>query len=65
MPTFEHSQKIREWINKAIAAGMKTPAQIEQWIYERSEDTFPTIATISRIMREEMGYTKEGWKKGK
>ena len=63
MPTFERSQEIREQIKKAIDAGMETPAQIAGWIGKDA----PSLATISRIMREEMGYVKieTEWKKGK
>lgn len=61
--TFEESQKIREQIEKALAVGMKTPSQVAEWMGKEA----PSIATISRIMREEMGYqrTESEWKKGK
>jgi hypothetical protein len=65
--TYERSQQIRDQIQRALNAGNETPSQVENWITTHlgKGEEIPTIATISRIMREEMGYTKEGWKKGK
>jgi hypothetical protein len=67
--TFKDGQRIREQIQKALAAGMETPSQVENWITTHLEkgESVPTIATISRIMQKEMGYVKieAEYKKGK
>jgi DNA-binding phage protein len=65
-PTFDESQRMRELIQKAVDAGMSTPSDVYRWLVLHKADA-PTIATISRIMQEEMGFvrTPTEWKKGK
>jgi hypothetical protein len=67
--TFVEMQKIRTWIEAAISSGEDSPTRVLEWIEQRKnkEIESPSIATISRIMRD-MGYepTDKRWeKKGK
>jgi len=68
--TFEASTQIRNWITSALEDGAKSPSQVLEWIEQHKSKTMesPSIATISRIMREDLGYTpidKRWEKKGK
>lgn len=61
------SIKIREQIQAAIDAGNETPSSVLEWIEKHTvtgEDV-PSLSTVSRIMREELGYEKiePKWKK--
>jgi hypothetical protein len=57
--TFARSQQFREWIESAISDGAESPARILEWIEKhKSRKDAPSLATISRIMTEEMGYKK-------
>jgi hypothetical protein len=55
--TFKEMEKIRVWIEAALADKCDSPSQVLDWIEQRkSKDTKPpTLPTIGRIMRE-MGY---------
>jgi hypothetical protein len=55
--TFEDQSKIRNWIASALMDGEDSPTRVLEWIEQRKLKGFesPSIATISRIMRE-MGY---------
>ena len=60
---------IRDWIDSALGAGCKSPAQVLEWIEQRKGDSIesPSAATIGRIMKDK-GYHPTGirWeKKGK
>ena len=67
---FEESLKIREWIEAALGSGAKSPSQVLEWIEQnKSKETYaPSLATIGRIMKEDLGYVpidKRWEKKGK
>jgi hypothetical protein len=66
---FEESQKIRELIKAALEDGATGPARVVNWIEQRANEDFdvPSIATVGRIMREELGYSPTGsrWEKSK
>lgn len=55
--SFEQSQKIREWIDRALVSGAESPTQVLDWIEQHKDkgEDAPALATIGRIMRE-MGY---------
>jgi hypothetical protein len=67
---FEYSVQIRAWIEAALADGAKSPSQVLEWIEQRKTkgtDT-PSLATIGRVMKEELGYKpidRQWVKKGK
>jgi hypothetical protein len=68
--TFERSVQIRTWIESALTDGAKSPSQVLEWIeqHKSKETEAPSLATIGRIMKEELGYTpidKRWEKKGK
>ena len=58
--TFVQSQQYRDWIEKAIEDGADSPTKILEWIERQKEkgEEAPSLATISRIMTEEMGYKR-------
>jgi hypothetical protein len=56
--TFERSLQIRNWIEAALGNGAKSPSQVLEWIEQhKSKGTeSPSLATIGRVMKEELGY---------
>jgi hypothetical protein len=64
--TFKDMQKIRKWIETALAEGEDSPTRVLEWIEQRKGKGIqsPALATIGRIMRD-MGYKPTGikWEK--
>jgi hypothetical protein len=67
--TFERSVQIRAWIEAALGNGAESPSQVLEWIEQHKSKGVesPSLATIGRVMKEELGYTPidKRWEKQK